>query len=64
MFDNIEKTSLVHSVETNNIEKVEIIINHSSFDIEKSDVIIAIFIAAKDNNIEIFKERLLQQLGS
>ncbi|KAK8838502.1 hypothetical protein M9Y10_033130 [Tritrichomonas musculus] len=52
----LEKTALIHSVEINDIEKFDFIINHPTFDKDKSDVINAIFAAAKNNNVGIFKK--------
>lgn len=51
----VETASLIHSVEVNNIEKIDLIINHPSFNLKKSNLNKAIFVAAKMNNINVFK---------
>ena len=48
--------ALQHSVEINDIAKIEKIINHPSFNIYKSQIHQAIFISAKNNNIEVFQK--------
>ena len=53
-FDDIKKTALIKSVGGNDIEKINMIISHPSFDKDKSDVNSAIFLAVRDNKIDIF----------
>ncbi|KAK8894591.1 hypothetical protein M9Y10_023027 [Tritrichomonas musculus] len=48
--------ALEHSVEINDDAKIDMIINHHSFDIYKSQVNRSIFIAAKNNNINVFQK--------
>ncbi|KAK8894590.1 hypothetical protein M9Y10_023026 [Tritrichomonas musculus] len=52
----IKVNALEHSVEINDDAKIDMIINHHSFDIYKSQVNRSIFIAAKNNNINVFQK--------